>query len=163
MKIKRYKYKSELNKFSIEIQSFNDIVLVPIWLGHTLYIIKWNKPRTPKQMYRSLKWKLTRRLQNLEERFVHWYRYNFDDKPVYYTVCSIDCDCVEMFWYGKCEDYREYYDWMNDSGEWDWVEGRTHVSIVSEEEYLDNIDEPRKTFDHIMNAFEDGRGNNVIL
>jgi hypothetical protein len=131
-------------------------------LGFCTLALYSHEMKTPKQVYRCWRYDLTRWLQITKKRFINWYKYNFDKKPIYYYVSSMDCDCCESTWFGKKDSYKEYQKWLNDEGEWDWVEGNTSVNIISKEEYLENKD-VRTCRDYIMEAFEDGRGSNVVI
>ena len=54
---------------------------------------------------------------------------------------------------------------MNDESEWEWVEGRTAIDIISEEQWLYEVREygQSSSRDRIMEAYENGRGNSVII
>jgi len=75
----------------------------------------------------------------------------------------MDCDCCESTSFGIHRNYREYYDWLNDESEWDWVEGRTSVDLHDKDEWEYYNDQPRRTRDYIMEAYEDGRGTHVNI
>lgn len=155
--------KKDTPRVRLSTINVDDIYILFLYFKTKVLIVKWDKPRTPKQWYRQNMYKLALKLRRFEKKFIHWYKMNFDDDPIYYCITSIDCDCVEMSWVGKSDDYRAHFQWLNDDSGWDWVEGRTSVDIISEEEYLQEVNEPVKIYDHIMAAYENGNGRNIII
>ena len=147
----RYKKHTYLNK------------MLCLYLGHYVVRLYSHDMKTPKQWYKSKKYKLTRWANRTGDRLEHSYRYKFENKVIYYSVTSMDCDCCESISFGTHKSYREYYDWMNDDSVWEWVEGRTSVDLHDKDEWEYYNDQPRRTRDYIMEAYEDGRGNHVTI
>ena len=132
-------------------------------LGWWILAVYSHEIKTPKQAYKCWKYDLTRWIQKTKQRAKHWYRYNFEKEIIYYSVTSMDCDLCEATNFGTKSSYKEYHDWMNDSDAWDWVEGRTSVQLHTKDEWEEYNEQPRRTRDYIMEAFEDGRGSHVTI
>lgn len=137
--------------------------MLAFYLGYYIVVFYKHKMNTPKQWWRIKKYDFRRWSDRTEKKVEHWYRYNFENKPIYYSVTSMDCDLCESTSFGKHKNYREYYDWLTDADAWDWVEGRTSVDLHSKEDWEYYNEQPRRTRDYIMEAYEDGRGRNVII
>ena len=90
-----------------------------------------------------------------------WYKYNLMRSPVYYYWHSLDCDLCSSGGYGECKNITEYQ--ANEELFWECVEGPSGMRVISREEYLENKDIEIRSRDYIMEAFEDGRGSNVII
>ena len=165
MKIKIFKRRKNPTAGSWRVmlnnKDFGEIDLLNIYTPLYAVAIWWKKPLTLKQR----KYRLKRWIGKKERVFDHWWRMRFDKEPVYYILSSTDCDCVEVTSYGSSESYKEHYEWMNDESEWEWVEGRTAIDIISEEQWLYEVREygQSSSRDRIMEAYENGRGNSVII
>jgi len=153
-------------KFRLGIRYSSDTYLnklLSFYLGYYILSFYTFEMKTPKQLWYTMKFRFRRWLSKTETRLEHWYRYNFENKTIYYSVTSMDCDCCESTSFGIHRNYREYYDWLNDESEWDWVEGRTSVDLHDKDEWEYYNDQPRRTRDYIMEAYEDGRGTHVNI
>lgn len=97
------------------------------------------------------------RKRYLKEKLIGWIRF-LQFWPVYFIVWSRDCDCYETTHTEKFPTYYHAYKSMMEMAE--SAEGPFSFIRVSKKEYLEHMPEHR---DHIMEAFENGNGNKVII
>ena len=78
--------------------------------------------------------------------------------PVYYEIFSRDCDCCETTTYIKYPCYLLAYRDMIHC--YDNAEGIMYFTAISKKTYLNSVSSTR---DRILEAYENGNGNHVIL
>jgi hypothetical protein len=93
--------------------------------------------------------------KKMRRDFAFWFKYYVLRSKVYFEASTTDCDCVTSEWDGICENIWAYKEMEQDI--YESAEGATGVSIISKKEYRDY----HHTTDHIMNAFENGRGRSI--
>jgi len=74
------------------------------------------------------------------------------------SVVERDCDCVDSYYLQWFSSVEEYDQWVDGIGL--WAEGPVRWKYISNEEA--SVFKPYSV-DHIMNAYENGRGNLVDL
>ncbi len=94
-------------------------------------------------------------------KFKFWWKYYVLKSPAYYYWSSMDCDLCSSAGYGKADNIYDYLE--EERVFWENVEGRSDMTLISEEEFLENEGINIKSHDYIMEAFENGNGRNVIL
>jgi len=132
-------------------------------LGYWVLALYSHEMLTPKQWYKSKKYRIRKWLRKSRENLTHQYKMLFDNKPVYYELWSRDCDMCESTTYGMSKNYKDHYQYLNDESEWEWLEGAVSVNVISADEYAFYKDEPVVIRDRIMEAFENSRGTSVNL
>jgi len=96
------------------------------------------------------------------KNLIHRFRMLFDKSTVYVSIWTRDCDMVEGTYTQEFESYRDYYNYFSDYDNCSF-EGPTEVTIISKDEYDELNENPPKSRDRVMEAYENGRGNSIIL
>lgn len=135
-----------------------------IYFGFNLYlfsIVCVLTLRRPKQWFNWNMHLLKSRFKRSEKDLKFWFKYYVLKHPVYYYWSSMDCDLYSSAGYNKADNIYDYL--KEEKAFWENVEGRSDMTIIREEEYLENEGINIESHDYIMEAFENGNGRNVIL
>jgi hypothetical protein len=143
--------KQQKNKVGIiKIDSYN---FKMVWV--TLFETKLMLVIIGKPMFNL--YRLKSNFKNYKKSLEHWFKYNVMRSKVYFEASTTDCDCVRSDWSGVCDNITEYNKMVYDI--YDNAEGSTYVNIIDKKDYV----EYSNTKDYIMDAFENGRGSQVII
>lgn len=148
-------------KIVFSIFNIDNMNILRIYIPSYAVFIKFDKPRTIRQIYFWNKHRLTSCYKRNMKAFKFWVKYYVLKSPVYYYWSSMDCDLCSSAGYNKADNIYDYLE--EEKAFWENVEGRSDMTIIREEEYLENCDIEIESRDYIMEAFENGNGRSVIL
>ena len=122
--------------------------------------VSWLKyePVSLRQIKLRIQDKLRFTIKNLKWDFTHKVR----KQPVYTVVETTDCDMCTSTSFVKYENGFEYIAYQEDESNFEWLEGPYSENFISEEEYLEYQGQSF-TRDRIMEAYENGNGNSVVV
>ena len=89
--------------------------------------------------------------------------FNYDDEVIYYECFSRDCDMCESHSYNEFEGSKKQFDKMVEKA-YEGAEGAMWFKEITKEEYdaIDS-DDMTSTRDRVMEAYENGNGNSIIV
>jgi hypothetical protein len=80
---------------------------------------------------------------------------------IYVKAWSRDCDMCESTRVYKFQSIKAYYKAYDSFCE--WLEGPGSFHLITKDEYDDEMREPTRSRDRIMEAFENGRGYSIYV
>ena len=143
---------------STALKKCSQILLIGI--GNRLLIVREVNINPYTRLRSYLKYKLPFLIKKNRKTLKLWVREVVLKKPIYYEYFSRDCDCVEVSGYNFVVGRKEFD--YNQQMMYDGAEGECWMLRCSKEKYEQYGDEVYKR-DRIMEAYENGRGNQINI
>ena len=102
-----------------------------------------------------------RKIYYAKENFLDWYVFEYKDAGVYYYYSSTDCDLCTREGYNRVRSQKAYE--RERLNMYECAEGPTTIKKCARGDYFQYFREGGTVTDHILEAFENGDGNKVII